>query len=130
VQLDPREAKRIGALVIAASVMVAIQTASAYWPKDQEIPAVDLRDRSLTAAESWLLGRPMDLNSAEKEELELIPLIGPKVAARLVAARPFQSFDQVDRVKGIGRSLRTSLEKETIIRASTSPEARRDSSAR
>ncbi|MCB9619308.1 MAG: helix-hairpin-helix domain-containing protein [Sandaracinus sp.] len=47
-------------------------------------------------------GRPLDLNRATAEELELLPRIGPALAARIVDARPFVSIDDLRRVRGIG----------------------------
>lgn len=46
---------------------------------------------------------PLDLNRATVEQLESLPGIGPGLAARLVAARPFRSVGEVMKVKGIGR---------------------------
>ncbi|HSQ39272.1 MAG TPA: helix-hairpin-helix domain-containing protein, partial [Anaerolineales bacterium] len=43
----------------------------------------------------------VDLNTAEVGELTLVPGIGPMLAERIVAARPFASFDDVQRVPGI-----------------------------
>ena len=46
------------------------------------------------------------LSSAPPESLDLLPGVGPVLATRLVAARrdhgPFRSWDDVDRVRGIG----------------------------
>ena len=50
--------------------------------------------------------RPVNLNTATAPELELLPGIGPALAARIVEDRdrkgPFKSVDDLDRVKGIG----------------------------
>ena len=46
------------------------------------------------------------LSTATADSLDLLPGIGPVLAARLIAARAqngaFRSWDQVDRVRGIG----------------------------
>ena len=44
----------------------------------------------------------LDLNTASSEELLRIPGVGPVLAARIMAARPFQSADDLRKVKGIG----------------------------
>lgn len=48
----------------------------------------------------------LNLNTASAAELELLPGIGPALAARIVEDRaangPFRSVDDLDRVKGIG----------------------------
>jgi cell division protein FtsL len=47
----------------------------------------------------------MVLNHASRKELLGIPGIGPRLAERLMAARPFESLEAVKRVKGINQSL-------------------------
>lgn len=51
---------------------------------------------------------PLDLNSANAEQLDALPGIGPQTAAKIVAFRqahgPFQSVDDLDAVPGIGAS--------------------------
>lgn len=46
---------------------------------------------------------PVDVNRANADELASLDGIGPKLAARIVAARPFRSVDDLARVRGIGR---------------------------
>lgn len=49
----------------------------------------------------------IDLNSASVAEIELLPEIGPALAARIVESRekdgPFRSAMDLDRVRGIGK---------------------------
>lgn len=45
---------------------------------------------------------PLDLNSAEEEELQQLEGIGPSLAKRIVEGRPYRSVEDVLRVKGIG----------------------------
>jgi DNA uptake protein ComE-like DNA-binding protein len=44
----------------------------------------------------------IDVNSAAEKELRTIPGIGPVIAARIIAARPFRSADDLKKVNGIG----------------------------
>jgi DNA uptake protein ComE-like DNA-binding protein len=44
----------------------------------------------------------LDPNTADQDTLTLIPGIGPDLAERIVAARPFQTVDELQRVNGIG----------------------------
>lgn len=47
-------------------------------------------------------GPVVDLNHASLEELQTLPGIGPKLAEVLVAHRPYETFDDLDRVPGLG----------------------------
>ena len=53
------------------------------------------------AKEKTPLGR-IDVNTATEKELRSVPGIGPVIAARIIAARPFRSADDLKRVSGIG----------------------------
>jgi competence protein ComEA len=44
----------------------------------------------------------INLNTASLAQLEALPGVGPKFAARLIAGRPYSGFEDVDRVKGVG----------------------------
>jgi competence ComEA-like helix-hairpin-helix protein len=45
---------------------------------------------------------PVDVNRATVEELASLDGIGPKLAARIVAGRPFMTIEGVAHIKGIG----------------------------
>jgi DNA uptake protein ComE-like DNA-binding protein len=53
------------------------------------------------AKEKTPLGR-IDINTATEKELTTVPGIGHVMAARIIAARPFRSADDLRRVSGIG----------------------------
>jgi DNA uptake protein ComE-like DNA-binding protein len=57
--------------------------------------------RSLQSKEKPPLGR-IDVNTATEKELRSVPGIGPVMAARIIAARPFRSADDLKKVNGIG----------------------------
>jgi DNA uptake protein ComE-like DNA-binding protein len=44
----------------------------------------------------------IDVNTATEKELRSVPGIGPIMAARIIAARPFRSADDLKKVNGIG----------------------------
>ncbi len=53
------------------------------------------------AKEKIALGR-IGINTATEKELKMIPDIGPVVAGRIIAARPFRTADDLKKVSGIG----------------------------
>ena len=53
------------------------------------------------AKENTPLGK-IDINTATEKELTTVPGIGHVMAARIIAARPFRSADDLKRVSGIG----------------------------
>ena len=45
---------------------------------------------------------PLDLNAAPAAKLETLPGIGPETAKAIIKGRPYESIEDLDRVKGIG----------------------------
>jgi DNA uptake protein ComE-like DNA-binding protein len=48
------------------------------------------------------LEQPVDVNAASAEEIASLPGIGPTIASRIVAGRPYASIDELLDVEGIG----------------------------
>jgi competence protein ComEA len=44
----------------------------------------------------------IDVNTATEKELRSLPGVGPVMATRIIAARPFRSADDLKKVNGIG----------------------------
>jgi competence ComEA-like helix-hairpin-helix protein len=91
----------------AFSVFVVEKTAQAH----AMTPQVGTARRAASRTPSGQRGVPtkketapgqIDINTATEKELEMIPGIGPKFAARIIAARPFRSADDLKKVNGIG----------------------------
>ena len=55
-----------------------------------------------TGSAAQAFGRRVSVNRASLAELESLPGIGPALAARIVAGRPYAEVDELDRVRGIG----------------------------
>lgn len=68
-----------------------------FHPQGSPTPAT-----TTAIAANPLTGVKLDLNRASPEELQGLPGIGPVLAGRIIAARPFQSADELARVPGIG----------------------------
>ncbi|WP_407569236.1 ComEA family DNA-binding protein [Deinococcus altitudinis] len=62
-----------------------------------------------TASITPLVSGQLNLNTATEEQLESLPKIGPALAERLIAGRPYRSLADLDAVKGIGPSLMKAL---------------------
>jgi competence protein ComEA len=46
--------------------------------------------------------RRLNINTATVQELEALPGIGPVLAGRIIAGRPYRAVEDLDRVPGIG----------------------------
>lgn len=112
--------RRAGVALLLAAVAGAGLLFALRWPSTQsalDCPPgeVHLDDagvarcgpgRPLAAAQVLTAGGKLDLNRASEEELAVIPGVGPKLAKMLVDERArlggFKSWDEVDRVSGVG----------------------------
>jgi competence protein ComEA len=63
----------------------------------------------LAPARRVLAGGAVDVNRAGVDELVALDGIGPALAARIVAARPFASLAELARVRGFGPRRRAAL---------------------
>jgi competence protein ComEA len=76
------------------------------------------------AARALREGRPIDLNGASAEDLQLLPGIGPALAGRIASWReahgPFRAVDELAVVRGIGR--RTVERLQPLLEVRTAPD--------
>ena len=96
--------------IVAAFLVVLIATAGFRLlskPTNAKIVEATFNHRVTTPAQKILLGEAIDINSADAKALEVLPLIGPKIAERIVRDRkmngPFASVYDLARVYGVGR---------------------------
>jgi len=89
--LDRRADRIVAAVLFAASLIVFTIVMLHRRERTFEVPRPS----------------PIDLNSASLAEIELLPEIGPALAARIVESREkdgaFRSAKDLDRVRGIGK---------------------------
>jgi len=105
-RLGPEAARRAGTLAVLAcslaflplfSARIGAPDAIALLPADQR-DAVACR---LDPGAALILGRPIPVDRARAPDWALLPGIGPKRAAAIVAARP-ESVEALSQVKGLG----------------------------
>ncbi|MSR09955.1 MAG: hypothetical protein EXR82_10655 [Gammaproteobacteria bacterium] len=72
--------------------------------------------RFLPSREGTLI---VNINTASADELETLPGIGPALATLIIAERPYDAIDALDRVKGIGPAKMGSLRPLVIVEGET-----------
>jgi competence ComEA-like helix-hairpin-helix protein len=105
--MKPRMAILIFSALLMASITAGIVRAGITDPE-----WLDVDDEPATV----VINPPtINANTATMEELQSIPGIGPVLAARIVAARPFQSVEDIDKVAGIGANLMAAIRPRVFI---------------
>ena len=111
---------RWSALLLGAALLCG---AWALWPLAFPVPGVPTVSHTelpltqtaaapeypATASFTPLISGQLNLNTATQEQLESLPKVGPALATRILAGRPFRSLQDLDAVKGIGASLMKTL---------------------
>ena len=62
-------------------------------------------------------GTPVDLNTADLKALEALPGVGPATAKKIIAARPFQSVDDLSKIKGMTKTKIAALKDKVTVGA-------------
>ena len=99
-------------LARASLLLACLLALPGLWPATAPAPGVHPPAGAAPAAR-LLFGEPLDPNRAAAEDLEVLPGIGPARAAAIVAERergPFCGVGGLERVRGIGPSLRAGAE--------------------
>jgi DNA uptake protein ComE-like DNA-binding protein len=63
----------------------------------------------------------LDVNTADVKALEAVPVIGPDGARAILAARPFSTIDDLDRLKGISAERLEQIRAVVTVRSSHTP---------
>ena len=88
-----------------------------------------------TAERATSTGKKIDLNKATQAELESLPGVGPATASSIIAARPFNSIEELKNVSGISEARFKEIQKQitvsrptTATAAKTTPDQRKTAS--
>ena len=76
----------------------------------EPISAPGLPELPTTSSVKPLFSGPLNLNSATREQVEALPGVGPVLAGRILAARPYRTLADLDAVKGVGETTLKRLE--------------------
>ncbi len=79
-------------------------------PSSQMSSAPSSQTGAASSSQPLLSGQRINLNTATQAQIEGLPGVGPKMAARIIEARPLSSLKDLDAVKGIGPSMLKKLE--------------------
>ena len=89
------------ALIVVLMALSSLARSRTVEPAPKDFAKV-VAPRLSSGARALRDGRGLDVNSASLEDLQLLPRIGPALAGRIVAHRPFGSVEDLTRVPGIG----------------------------
>ncbi|MFO0953261.1 MAG: helix-hairpin-helix domain-containing protein [Isosphaeraceae bacterium] len=88
-----------------------------------EAPAAKAMEKAKAVAASPAAAGPVDVNTASAEQLQELPGIGPVAAQAIIAARPFKSVDDLERVRGLGAAKINALRGRVTVVGTTAPAA-------
>jgi competence protein ComEA len=94
------------------------------------LPAEEQRQRDsqrLNAPADRDAANKLDLNTADVRALEAIPVIGADAARAIVAARPFATIDELDRVQGISAERLEQIRAMVMVSTAPPPARNKDS---
>jgi competence protein ComEA len=66
---------------------------------------------------------PVDLNKADQAALESLPGIGPALAKKIMAGRPFQSVDDLSRIRGMSKAKIKAIQDQVTVAAAKPSQA-------
>lgn len=109
-------------LVVAILAVVALASGR---PEPSDLGLTRPAPVRSAAARALRDGEPLDLNQAAAGDLMLLPRVGPKLAARILATRArlggFRSTEDLLSVRGIGPATYERLSKLVVVRGARLP---------
>lgn len=82
--------------------------------RQEERELLEIRERAAGRAP----GTRININSADKDQLALLPGVGPIIAERIIELRPFEAVDELLNVKGIGEKTLEKIQPQVRLRES------------
>jgi competence protein ComEA len=114
-------AKKIEALkssVAVGKAAAAPAPAPAAEKKSKAAPAVKPAEKKAPAAATTpAAAAPVDLNLADQKALESLPGIGPALAKKIMEGRPYQSVDDLSRIKGMTKAKIAAIKDKVAVTA-------------
>lgn len=113
-------AKKIEALkphVMVGKTSAAPAFAPVAEKKPKVISAAKQAEKKAPAATPAAVA-PVDLNMADQKALESLPGIGPALAKKIMDGRPYQSVDDLSRIKGMSKSKIKAISDKVTVAAS------------
>ncbi len=115
--LSPKEINEFKSSLVVKPAPTPVSPAAAPEAKKTAEPAA-----AKTTKEVKPLIIPTDLNTADQKALEALPGIGPALAKKIMEARPFQSVDDLSKIKGMTKAKMAAL-KDKVTVGSAAPAA-------
>lgn len=85
------------------SLALCLSSLGGHWESEQPAALMKEAEPALSRAARLLRdGEAIDVNHASAPELELLPRIGPAMAQRIIAGRPYSTPAELQQVRGIG----------------------------
>ncbi len=95
---------------------------------DPASPSRDKADKTAsTSTKTSPASSKVDLNTADAATLATLPGVGPSTAQAIIAARPFASVDDVERVAGIGSAKLAAMRDQVTVSTRSATTAKKSS---
>ena len=88
--------------IMFSLVILSLNAAYGNSIQDQAKQEAKIKKESLKVVNKKEVSSKISLNNSSKEELMEIKGVGSKLADELIKGRPYSSWDDVSKVKGIG----------------------------